>query len=140
VTADPAVVEGVAQDVADAIGLEARLAADLLDADGADRITLEERDRVVDRRRIDLQGIRRLREAPEAERRIAGLVVVAVELRRVAIGHSLGQAEGVPLRGRRLGNEFVPVVGIRREDASVAHDERHAGWMEVIFEEFEGPA
>ena len=84
--------------------------------------------------------MRRLREAPEAQRRIAGLVVVAVELRRVAIGHSLGEAEGVALRRRRLGDELVPVVGIGREDAPVAHDERHPRWMEVILEELERPA
>src|SRR5450759_104291 len=44
------------------------------------------------------------------------------------------------LRRRRLGDEFVPVMGIRREDPSIAHDERHSGGMEVIFEEFEGAA
>jgi hypothetical protein len=140
VTADPAVVEGVAQDVADAIGLKARFAAELLDADRADRVALEERDRAVDRRRIDLQRVRRLRKAPEAQRRVAGLVVVAIELGRVAIGHALGEAKGVPLRRRRLGDELVPVAGIGGEDASVAHDERHPRWMEVIFQKFEGPA
>ncbi len=33
--------------------------AELLDADGADRIALEQRGRVVDRRRVDRQGVRR---------------------------------------------------------------------------------
>ena len=74
------------------------------------------------------------------KRRVAGLVVVAVELRRIAIGHPLGEAEGVPLRRRRLGHELVPVVGVGREDAPVAHDERHPGRMKVIFEKLEGPA
>jgi hypothetical protein len=65
---------------------------------------------------------------------------VAVEFRGVAIAHSLGEAEGVPLRRRRLGDELVPVMGIRREDASVAHDECHTGRVEVVLEQLEGAA
>jgi hypothetical protein len=106
----------------------------------ADRVALEERDRLADRRRVDLQRVWRLRQSLEAQGRIAGLVAVAIALGRIAIGHALGEAEGVPLRRRRLGDEFVPVMGIKREDPSIAHDERHSGGMEVIFEEFEGAA
>ena len=73
------------------------------------------------------------------ERCVAALVVVAVELRGVAVGDPLGEAEGVALGGRRLGDELVAVVGIGTQDAPVAHHEGHPRRMEVIFEELEGP-
>jgi len=95
----------------------------------ADRVALEERDRLADRRRVDLQRVWRLRQSLEAQWRIAGLVAVAIELGRIAIGHALGEAKGVPLCGRRLGDEFVSVMGsderIRRSHMTSATP---AGW------------
>lgn len=60
VTADPAVVERVYQETPDARGVEARLVGQLGGADRPEGIALEQADGRPDRRRIDLEDVRRL--------------------------------------------------------------------------------
>lgn len=96
--------------------------------DRTDRIPLEQPDRGRDRCWIDLDREWRFGEATEAQGRTACLVVVALELRRVAIGHALGEAQGVPLRRCRLGHELVPIMGIRRQD--LPETQHHVGQTE----------
>ncbi|HEU4571619.1 MAG TPA: hypothetical protein VFR93_02960 [Candidatus Limnocylindrales bacterium] len=84
--------------------------------------------------------MRTLGRAPEAESGVATLVRVAIELRGIPVGDPLRQAAAVPLGTRRLGDQLVPVTGVRREDPPVAHDEGDAGRVEAVFEQLEGPA
>jgi hypothetical protein len=85
VATNPAVVQRVAQDVADPVRREASLDGEPLDADRADGVPLEERDGEPDGRGINLERVGRLGPPAEAKRRIAGLVIVRLELRAVAV-------------------------------------------------------
>jgi hypothetical protein len=53
-------------------------------------------------------------------------------LRAVAVADPVTQAAAVALGGGRLGDELIPVIPVRREDAAIAHDEGDAGWMQVV--------
>ena len=94
---------------------------------------------MADRVGVDLEGVGRLGQAPEAEARMAARVVAVVELGGVAVGDPLRQAAAVLLRAGRLGDQLVPVVGIGRQDPPVAHDERDAGRVQAVLQELERP-
>ncbi len=122
VATNPAVVEGVAEDVADPVRCEARLGGEPLDADRTDGVPLEERDSEPDGRGIDLDRVRRVGPPAEAQRRVASLIIVGLELRAVAVDDPFGQPPDVPLGAGSLGHELVPVVRVGGEDPAVAHD------------------
>jgi hypothetical protein len=65
---------------------------------------------------------------------------VALELGGVAVADPLREAAAIAFGSRSFRHELVPVVGIRREDASVAHDEGHPGRVQPILQELEGPS
>lgn len=77
--------------------------------------------------------------APEAEAAVPALVVLLVELGGMALSDPLRPAAAVLLGARRLGDQIVPVGGIRRRDPPVAHDERDAIGVELVFEQLERP-
>jgi hypothetical protein len=135
----PAVVEGIDQDHPDAGGLEAGLVCQLAGADGAEGVPLEQADGDPDCGGVDLEGMRRIWHAPEAEAGVPARVIVVVELGGVAVGDPLGQPPAVLLGAGRLRDELVPVMRVRREDPPVAHDERDPDGMEAVLEELESP-
>ena len=139
VAADPAVVERVHQDHPDPALGQPGLLGEVLRAHVAEGVALEQADDDADRVGVDLEDVRRLRGAPEAEPGVAARVVAAVELGGVAVGDPLREPAAVLLRPGRLRDQLVPVVRVGREDPPVAHDERDAGRVEVVLEELEGP-
>jgi len=81
--ADPAVVDRVHEDHPDPRLREADLGGEVLGAHVAQGIALEQADRDPDGRRVDLERVRRLGQALEAEARVTARVVAVVELRGV---------------------------------------------------------
>jgi hypothetical protein len=71
VSADPAVVERVLEDAADAVCLEPGLAGQLVGAYAAERVALEQADGDADCRGIDLERVRGPGRPAKAEGRVA---------------------------------------------------------------------
>ncbi len=136
----PAVVERVHQDHPDPALGEPGLGGKVLRAHVAQGTTLEQRDRDPDGGGVDLQRVRRLGQAPEAEASVAARVVAMVELGGVAVRDPLRQSAAVLLGASGLRDELVPVVRIRGQDPPVAHDEGDAGRMQPVLQQLQRPA
>jgi hypothetical protein len=106
---DPAVVERVHEDHPYPRGGETGLRLELRRADVAEGISLEQADSDGHALGIDLEGVRRLRQASEAEGCMATGIAFLVELRCIALGDALRQAAAVLLRPGRLGDQLVQV-------------------------------
>src|SRR5450759_3012458 len=122
----PAFVEGVAQDVPDAVGFEPRFTSEPFDADVAEGIALEEPNCRTDRVGVDLVGAGRSGGSAEAEWRQTTLVGMAFELGAITVSDPLCEPPGIAFRSCGLGDELIPVMGIGAQDAPVAHHESDA--------------
>ncbi|MHB8671995.1 MAG: hypothetical protein ACYDAD_15795 [Acidimicrobiales bacterium] len=131
---DPAVVERVHEDHPDACPGEPRLGLELHRAYVAQRVPLEQAHNDGHVVGVDLEGVRRLRKAPEAQRGVAAGVALLVELRGVALGNALREAAAVLLRPGRLGDQLVPVRGIGAQDLPVAHHQADTVRVQLVLE------
>lgn len=86
----PSVVERVHEDAADARGRQTGISREPHGADGPQRIALEQADRRSDGGWVDLEGVRWIHRAAEAQRRVSARVGALLELCGVAVRDPLG--------------------------------------------------
>jgi hypothetical protein len=137
---DPAVVERVHEDHPDAGGGKAGLVLELHRAHVAQGIPLEQADSDGHPVLIDREGVRRLRQAPEAEPGMAARIALLIELGGIALGDALREATAVLLGSGGFRDQLVPIGRIRAQDLPVTHHQSDTIRVQLVLKQLEGAA
>jgi hypothetical protein len=137
---DPAVVERVHEDHPNPRGGETGLCLELGRTDVPEGVSLEQAHDDGHALGVDLEGVRRLRQASEPEGGMAARIELLVELGGVALGDALREPTAVLLRSGGLRDEIVPVGGVGAQDLPVAHHEGDPVRVQFVLKELKGPA
>ena len=137
VPVDPTVVDRISQGPVDGAFGHLELVRQLLDRHRTGCVPVEEGDCPANGVWVDLQ-YPCLSSSPEPQPGVTAWITDPLELRRVAIRDPIPETPAVPLALVRLADHLIPIPGIRRHEAAVAHHPGDSRGMQDVLDKFQG--